>query len=816
MRSAPLLTALYCSVAISQAQISLPKPSRHVPAVLVVGERSDLDRNSTLVSQFAVRKRLPNIGVSVIEVPEDQLDRTQELLVSSGQFRYVEKDYYAYADNFIPNDPQVPNQWYLNTITAPAAWSTTLGSSGLVIAIIDSGIDPTQEDLIGKIVPGKDYINNSSDTSDDYSHGTPVAAVAAATADNAIGMAGVCPFCRVMPLRVIASDGSASYSNIAAAIMYGADQGARIENISAGGTASSTALQDAVNYAWSKGVTIFASSGNTGSTTRTYPAACTNVIAVAATTSTDALASYSNYGSWITLSAPGDNILSANNGAGYSYWSGTSLASPVAAAVAALALSANPSLTNTKLVSLLESNSDDLGTSGFDNTYGWGRVDASRLVAAAVKASGVPAIAISPSQVTINAPHPQQFTVTGIATVSVAWSLVPAVGTISAAGLYTPPSTVSGSASITVFANVSGGPVLVAQLNILQPTGSARYSSTDLNSEGDWKSNYGASGYLIAGDSSNPPAALSVTLPASPVFIFSNPATDPRGLISASAQSSIGAAWLDTNSLSFGFKFADASIHQVAFYAVDWDNSSRSEVVQLLDTSGDILDQRTLSHFRGGAYLVWNISGQVNVTVKRLGGPSAVLSGIFVGGSAQPTSASFLGFDSATQGNWMGQYGSSGYSVAGASPSLPNFAAMAAPLATTMTWAPSTGDPRALEAPASGIGMATAWNAGALTADIVFRDTAPHQVAFYFLDWNLENVSETVEVLDANDKLLNIQHLSNFGYGVYLIYNLSGHVRVKVTNAASQEIRAASLANVPFGLPEKKDNGAATLSGIFF
>jgi len=196
----------------------------------------------------------------------------------------------------------------------------------------------------------------------------------------------------VMPLVAVDETDFAAYSDIAAAIQYAADRGVRVINISLGGTSPSVLLQTAVNYAWSRGSVVFASAMNDSSANPNYPAACDHAIAVSATDSADQLASYSNYGGWIALSAPGSNILSTMNGGGYGYWFGTSFAAPIAAGVAALVLAIDPNLSATDLVSLLEQNADDLGTPGRDSYFGWGRVNAYRAVRAA-QALSLPAAA---------------------------------------------------------------------------------------------------------------------------------------------------------------------------------------------------------------------------------------------------------------------------------------------------------------------------------------------------------------------------------------------------------------------------------------
>jgi hypothetical protein len=407
-----------------------------------------------MLHRAAVRRQLPGIDVSVLEVPEDGSGAILESLRNSGLFEFVERDYYA-RTAAVPNDPSYPSQWYLPVIQLPQAWDVTTGSSSVVAAVIDSGVDSSHPDLASKLVPGWNFLSNSADTRDVLGHGTAVAGVLAAASNNGTGVAGVTWGGMVMPLAVVDASDFASYSNIAAAIQYAADHGARIINISIGGANSSAALQSAVDYAWSKGAVIFASAMNASANTPYYPAACNHVLAIGATDSSDSLASFSNYGNWIALAAPGANILAPVMGGGYGYWYGTSFASPIAAGVAALALSANPALTNSALVSVLEQNADDLGAAGFDPSFGWGRVNAYKTALAARQ--GPIAVTVTPAAVTLGPSQAAQFTaaVTG-SSATVAWSLSPAVGTISATGRYTAPAVLSSSQTVTVTAAVPG------------------------------------------------------------------------------------------------------------------------------------------------------------------------------------------------------------------------------------------------------------------------------------------------------------------------------------------------------------------------
>jgi subtilisin family serine protease len=260
----------------------------------------------------------------------------------------------------------------------------TTGGASVLVAVIDSGVYASHPDLAAKLVGGGwNFVEGSADTADTMGHGTAVSGALAAATNNGIGVAGVSWSSPVLPLVVVNRDDVAAYSDIAAAIQYAADRGARIINISVGGKSPSSALQSAVDYAWKKGAVIFASAMNRGTDERYYPAACARVVSVSATDGNDRLAAFSNYGEWITLAAPGTNILSTVDGGGYGYWFGTSFASPIVAGVAALCLAVNPGLTNEELVSLLVETADDLGPPGRDTSFGWGRVNAYRAVMAA-------------------------------------------------------------------------------------------------------------------------------------------------------------------------------------------------------------------------------------------------------------------------------------------------------------------------------------------------------------------------------------------------------------------------------------------------
>lgn len=432
----------------------------HVPGRLLVSPRRNVAAErvqSTLRMHAAqIGRSMDALNVHVVEASEDPSEATIEALRASGLFEYVERDYYAHTGGaqVIPNDPNYASQWHLLQIQAAQAWAVNTGS--VTVAVVDSGVDATHPDLAAKLVPGWNFVNNNSTTADVLGHGTAVAGTLAAISNNGVGVAGVSWGSKIMPLVVVDSTDFASYSNIAAAIQYAADQGVRIINVSIGGSSPSAALQSAVNYALGKGSIVFASAMNNSTSAPYYPAACTGVVSVSATDSTDSLASFSNYGNWITVAAPGQNILTTTVGGGYGYWYGTSFSSPITAGVAALILSVNPALSASAVVSLLEQNTDDLGTAGFDNYFGWGRVNAYKAVLAARQTLVPVTVALTPPTATLSAGQTVQLsaTVTGTSS-AVTWSLSPVLGTI-ANGLYTAPASIGSTQTVNVTASVGG------------------------------------------------------------------------------------------------------------------------------------------------------------------------------------------------------------------------------------------------------------------------------------------------------------------------------------------------------------------------
>lgn len=237
---------------------------------------------------------------------------------------------------YVPNDPLFgTDQWGPQKIKCPEAWDVNTGDPGVVIAIIDTGVDYDHPDLVGKTVPGWDFVNGDNDPMDDQGHGTHCAGIAAANTDNATGMAGVGFNCSIMPVKVLDSAGFGSWADIASGIDFASTNGAHVLSLSLGGGGGSAALELAVNNAWANNRLVVVAAGNDNTTAPSYPAYYTNSLAVASTTSTDARSGFSNYGSWVDVAAPGSDIISTRFGT-YQSLNGTSMACPHVAGLGGL------------------------------------------------------------------------------------------------------------------------------------------------------------------------------------------------------------------------------------------------------------------------------------------------------------------------------------------------------------------------------------------------------------------------------------------------------------------------------------------------
>ena len=238
-----------------------------------------------------------------------------------------------------PTNPMAGYQYQHDMVNTYETWAVTTGA-GVVVAVVDSGVDYDHQDLLGKVIPGHDFVDDDDDPMDEHGHGTHVAGIIAAAMGNGSYGAGIAPDVTIYAVRVLDANNHGQYEWIANGIRAAAESGAKIINVSIGGAFYSRLLQEAVNYAYSSyGATVIISMGNEGSNIKSWPAACSNVVAVAAVDAGGGLASYSNYGPWCDVAAPGSDVWSLNPGGDYVCWDGTSMAAPVVSGVAALYMS---------------------------------------------------------------------------------------------------------------------------------------------------------------------------------------------------------------------------------------------------------------------------------------------------------------------------------------------------------------------------------------------------------------------------------------------------------------------------------------------
>jgi subtilisin family serine protease len=668
------------------------------------------------------------------------------ILRSIPAIAYAEPDYIV-KSTATPNDASFTQQWSLLNIGMPGAdigatraWDVSTGSTANVVGVVDTGIDYTHPDLAANVwsAPssftvtlswgqltcpagshGYNAIARSCDPRDDNQHGTHVSGTIGAAGNNGLGVAGVNWTTRIMGLKFLSSSGSGSTSDAIDAIefalqaktAFGGGANVRVLSNSWGGAGASQALLDEINKANTRDVLFVVAAGNSAQNDDLapfYPASfnAANLISVAATTNTDTLASFSNYGSGsVHLGAPGVNIVSTLPGAAYGYMSGTSMATPHVSGAAMLVL-AKCGLTTSALKTALLANVDPLASLAGITVSG-GRLNVNKAIR-------------------------------------------------SCAGV------------------------------VAQP-GAAAFLKSDATTMGAWKSAYGAEGFNVINDLAKSPAYVTMTPSGNIPYTWTPSTTDARALQKASVPNDrLAACWYSSTPFSIDFNFTDQQAHQVALYFLDW-NGGRSDQVDILDANGNVLDSRTVSNFGGGQYLVWHLSGHVSIRFSTAGLYNAVVSGIFFGGAAGLSStASFVKADITTRGSWKGVYGADGYNVIGDLAAAPAYVAMTPSGNSQWIWAASSADPRALQKPSLPADrLAACWYApSSFSLDLRFTDQQSHQVALYLTDWDSLGRIDRVDILDANNNVLDTRTASNFAGGQYLVWNLSGHVTVRITATA--------------------------------
>lgn len=387
----------------------------YAPGIVLVKFKSNAD--SALVNRLVARHNLKLqrvlkfVNVRRFTLPSGQDPRVMAALLSKYDLvEFAEPDYVRQA-RLIPNDPLFTDQWDMTRMRLPTAWDYGRGSASVVVAVLDTGIDLTHPDLVGSLWRNTGEIadNNIDDDRNGYvddvngydfagdgvfplvgaedpvpndtvGHGTHVSGTIAAQQGNGIGISGVAPLCKIMAVKVLGGVlGSGYSSDIVDGITYAVNNGAKVINMSLGGTYMSLAEYNGTKYAWDHNVLIFAAAGNAGDQGNPieYPAAYPFTVSVGATDSADGITYFSTYNAYVELCAPGYEIMSTVPG-GYEQagWSGTSMATPHATGLAALLVSKFPGIGAWEVRSMLQQSGIDRGMAGWDIHYGWGRIDA--------------------------------------------------------------------------------------------------------------------------------------------------------------------------------------------------------------------------------------------------------------------------------------------------------------------------------------------------------------------------------------------------------------------------------------------------------
>lgn len=391
MRVKSLLLVMFL-IFLSSSEI---RASDYVPGELLIKYRPG-------TSSKKLQGELGKIGWAKIKVERSRtMSQAMTDLKSDPDIILIGYNYYGKFLS-IPDDPDFYQQWYLPNIEVPDAWDISLGQ-GVIIGLVDSGVDLDHEDLADNIwtnkgeipgdgidndsnghiddVNGWDFGHDDDDPTDTIGHGTKVCGVAAAIQNNGLGISGTAPESKIIPLKVSTSSAPIP-SAVAEGIIYASDHGARIINLSLQLEEDPpviTLITDAVNYAASKGVLLVAAAGNDGGAVY-FPAKLEDVIAVSATDDTNGLWLKSNYGPEIELTAPGEDIYTTKLGGEYITRSGTSLSAPMVSAVAALIATCNPGFSREQIRERLITSADDLGDTGWDQYFGHGKVNALKSV----------------------------------------------------------------------------------------------------------------------------------------------------------------------------------------------------------------------------------------------------------------------------------------------------------------------------------------------------------------------------------------------------------------------------------------------------
>jgi subtilisin family serine protease len=677
--------------------------------------------------------------------------------------------------------PPYPNDNHVGTvgddINATKAWDLTTGSKNVVVAVLDSGIDLTNPDLIPNIwtnpldtaangdngdgypddVNGWNFVADNNDVSDDNGHGTNVAGIIGAAGNNGLGVTGVDWNVSLLPVKVAAADGSVTDADEIAGINYCITLKAQGINIVAMNESLGGAVfpidvleSDAVASAGKAGILDVVAAGNDSEnldSTQFLPAklslSSSNVITVGAVDNQFNLAYFSNYGaSSVDLAAPGVDIYSTSPTypvtlntevaqepdipqftEDYGYLSGTSQATPFVTGIIALEAAANP-----------EASPQELKTALLEGvTYD----------PALAASNGKPAL----------------------------------VATSGVANAYK------------------------AVQNILEDS-----VSTNTTHGGAWQSFYGSDGAYVVGESTSFPSFVDATLSGGTPVLVNNSTKDLAGLQRVSDPTErLEAYEASATNESINLDFTDGNVHQTTLYLADLDHKKRVETIGVYDgTTGALLSAQTISNFTKGEYLTYDLRGNVTLTVINDSGPSAVYSGIFFD-TPPTTPTTYVGTDTATTGqNWRNQYGSQGAFVVGNAANLPSYV-------STFSFTGETGTILSANThAASALQLITNPNTGiesyfssatSMDLNVGISDSMAHLVTLYFADYGNKQRQERINVINSvTGAVLATQDISNFAKGEYVTFSISASATFQIVSTGGPNaVISGVFFDAPFG-----------------
>lgn len=364
-------TLFVCSIPTASAEESSLQP-RVQEWIIKFKDSITNSQKDAILQKYQLKELSTITNGNITLVSLQNKNNLVDQLSNLDPIEFVEPNYKV-TTSYTPSDHSYTRQWYASKVNMPKAWNYTKGDSDIKVAVIDAGLQTTHPDLRGKLIKPYNAVTGRTSLPSSV-HGTHVVGIIGA-ASNKIGITGIAPNVKIIPVNVFEGEAADIYT-VADGIDYAVSAGADIINLSLTTEDYTDILDYSIQSAVKKGVVVVAAVGNDRTSRPQYPAAYKNVIAVSATTKLDQRASFSNYGSYIHLSAPGVGIFSTAPGSTYISESGTSMAAPIVSGISALILSKNPFLSPSEVTDILQKSSVDLGTKGWDKYYGYGRVDA--------------------------------------------------------------------------------------------------------------------------------------------------------------------------------------------------------------------------------------------------------------------------------------------------------------------------------------------------------------------------------------------------------------------------------------------------------